>query len=225
MLSEHTLDQLRALRLDGMVRAIEDQATSTAAHELPFDDRLTMLVQSEIAWRDDRRVARLLKAAKLKVSAACIEDINWRASRGLDRGLITALAVVGLSAPSFAVGLLLLYVFAVKLGWFPVYGLGDGGFAEALPHLLLPAITLAVGLFAAVIQVSRASLLEQVESDYTLFAQSRGVPRGTITRWQLRNAALPIRSTPSRLLTSISAFTVRPGSRVPSLLSTVTTTG
>ena len=55
MLSEHTLDQLRALRLDGMVRAIEDQATSTAAHELPFDDRLTMLVQSEIAWRDDRR--------------------------------------------------------------------------------------------------------------------------------------------------------------------------
>ena len=92
MLSEHTLDQLRALRLDGMVRAIEDQATSTAAHELPFDDRLTLLVQREIAWRDDRRVARLLKAAKLKVSAACIEDINWRASRGLDRGVITALA-------------------------------------------------------------------------------------------------------------------------------------
>jgi hypothetical protein len=44
MLSEHTLDQLRALRLDGMVRAIEDQASSTAAQELPFDDRLTMLV-------------------------------------------------------------------------------------------------------------------------------------------------------------------------------------
>ena len=91
MLSEHTLNQLRALRLDGMVRAIEDQASSTAAQELPFDDRLTMLVQSEVAWRDDRRVARLLKAAKLKVSAACIEDINWRTSRGLDRGLITAL--------------------------------------------------------------------------------------------------------------------------------------
>lgn len=92
MLSEHTLAQLRALRLDGMIRAIEEQTTSTAAHELPFDDRLTMLVQSEIAWRDDRRVARLLKAAKLKVSTACIEEINWRASRGLDRGLITALA-------------------------------------------------------------------------------------------------------------------------------------
>ena len=92
MLNEHTLDQLRSLRLDGMLRAIEDQAASSAAAELSFDDRLTLLVQREITWRDDRRVARLLKAAKLKVSAACIEDINWRASRSLDRGLIATLA-------------------------------------------------------------------------------------------------------------------------------------
>ena len=92
MLNEHTLDQRRSLRLDGMLRAIEDQAASTAAAELGFDDRLTLLVQREIAWRDDRRVARLLKAAKLKVSAACVEDINWRASRSLDRSLIAALA-------------------------------------------------------------------------------------------------------------------------------------
>ena len=57
-------------------------------------------MQREIAWRDDRRVARLLKAARLKVASACIEDINWRASRGLDRGLIATLAIVmlGLAA-------------------------------------------------------------------------------------------------------------------------------
>ena len=92
MLNEHTLNQLRSLRLDGMVRAIEAQATSTAATALGFDERLTLLVQHEIAWRDDKRVARLLKAAKLKVSAACIEDIDWRASRSLDRSLVAALA-------------------------------------------------------------------------------------------------------------------------------------
>ncbi len=92
MLNEHTLDQLRSLRLDGMVRAIEEQATSTAASALGFDDRFTLLVQREIAWRDDRRVTRLLKAAKLKVSSACVEDINWRASRSLDRSLVAALA-------------------------------------------------------------------------------------------------------------------------------------
>ena len=51
-----------------------------------------MLVQREIDWRDGKRLNRLLKAARLKVSSACIEDINWRASRGLDRGVVTQLA-------------------------------------------------------------------------------------------------------------------------------------
>ena len=49
MLNEHTLDQLKSLRLDGMVRAIEEQATSTTADTLAFDDRLTLLVQREVA--------------------------------------------------------------------------------------------------------------------------------------------------------------------------------
>jgi DNA replication protein DnaC len=92
MLTEHTLTQLRSLRLDGMVHAIEEQATSTATTALEFDARLTLLVQSEIAWRDNRRVERLLKAAKLKVNSACVEDINWRASRSLDRSLVATLA-------------------------------------------------------------------------------------------------------------------------------------
>jgi len=92
LLTEHTLDQLRGLRLDGMVHAIADQATSAAASELGFDERLAMLVQREIDWRDNKRLGRLLKAAKLKVGSACIEDIDWRGSRGLDRGLITQLA-------------------------------------------------------------------------------------------------------------------------------------
>ena len=91
MLNEHTLNQLRGLRLDGMVRAIEEQTTSTAAAALGFDERLSLLVQREVAWRDGRRVERLLTAAKLKVSAACVEDINWRASRSLDRSLVAAL--------------------------------------------------------------------------------------------------------------------------------------
>ena len=92
MLNEHTLDQLRGLRLDGMVHALSDQASSAAAAQLAFDERLAMLVQREIDWRDGKRLARLLKAAKLKVGSACIEDIDWRGSRGLDRSLVTALA-------------------------------------------------------------------------------------------------------------------------------------
>ncbi len=92
MLNEQTLTQLRSLRLDGMVAALTDQAIGSAAADLGFDDRVAMLVQREIDWRDDKRVARLLKAARLKVSGACIENIKWRASRNLDRNLITSLA-------------------------------------------------------------------------------------------------------------------------------------
>lgn len=92
MLNEQTLTQLKSLRLDGMVAALSDHATSSAAAELRFEDRLAMLVQREIDWRDGKRLTRLLKAAKLKVSSACIEDIQWRASRNMDRHLITALA-------------------------------------------------------------------------------------------------------------------------------------
>ena len=92
MLNEQTLTQLRALRLDGMVAALADYASSSAATALRFEERLALLVQREIDWRDDKRLVRLLKAARLKVSGACIEDINWRASRGLDRHLITELA-------------------------------------------------------------------------------------------------------------------------------------
>ena len=92
MLNQHTLDQLRGLRLDGLVAALQDPATSRAAAELDFDARLALLVQREVDWRDGKRLARLLKAAHLKVSGACMEDIDWRASRGLNRALMADLA-------------------------------------------------------------------------------------------------------------------------------------
>lgn len=92
MLHQHTLDQLRSLRLDGMIAALNDMATQAAAEALHFEQRLALLVQRELDWRDGKRVTRLLKNAKLKVSSACVEDIDWRTGRGLDRHLITALA-------------------------------------------------------------------------------------------------------------------------------------
>lgn len=92
MLNEHTLQQLRALRLDGMAAALSDAATQMASSELPFEQRLALLVQREVDWRDSKRLERLIKAARLKVSTACLEDIDWRASRSLSRELVTSLA-------------------------------------------------------------------------------------------------------------------------------------
>ena len=129
-------------------------------------------------------VLTVLVAVPLGIAAA------WRAGGAIDRGVTTG-AIVGVGAPSYAVGLLLLYVFGVKLNIFPIYGSGDGGL-ERLWHLSLPAVTLAIGLGALVFKLTRTAVLAELDQDYVAFAQSRGLSRHQIRSMVLRNAMLPI---------------------------------
>ena len=76
MLMEQTLNTLKALRLPGMATAFEEQQTNAAVASLPFDDRFSLLVDREQTWRENRRLTRLLREAKLKSSQACVEDID-----------------------------------------------------------------------------------------------------------------------------------------------------
>ncbi len=92
MLIQHTMSQLKSLKLDGMTRALEEQQIMPACQELTFEDRLSLLVEREITWRDNRRLARLLRQAKLKQAQACMEDIDYRGSRNLDKRLMVTLA-------------------------------------------------------------------------------------------------------------------------------------
>ncbi len=92
MLMQQTLTQLKSLKLDGMARAFEEQAALTASTSLSFEERFGMVVERELAWRDTRRLERLLKSAKLKNPQACIEDIEYRQSRGIDKSVVAALA-------------------------------------------------------------------------------------------------------------------------------------
>jgi len=91
VLTQHTLTQLKALKLDGMARAFDEQLTQPAAASLAFEERFGMLVDREIAHRDGKRLTRLLKSAKLKDSRACLEDIDYRSGRGLDKHLFASL--------------------------------------------------------------------------------------------------------------------------------------
>ena len=91
MLTQHTLTRLRNLKLDGMARAFEDQLTQPANHSLAFEERFGLLVDRETAWRDTRRLERLLKQAHLKFPGACLEDLDTGAVRGLDARLIASL--------------------------------------------------------------------------------------------------------------------------------------
>lgn len=92
MLTHPTLEQLRALKLDGMACALEEQRALPACHDLAFEDRLGLLVDRERSWRDSRRLERLLRQAKLKHLDACLEDVSYSNGRGLDRRLIANLS-------------------------------------------------------------------------------------------------------------------------------------
>jgi DNA replication protein DnaC len=91
MLITPTVDKLHALSLSGMARALTEQLESADYHALSFEDRLGLLVDREAQDRANRRLERNLKAAKLR-AAACVEDIDFRHPRGLDRSVILGLA-------------------------------------------------------------------------------------------------------------------------------------
>jgi peptide/nickel transport system permease protein len=129
-----------------------------------------------------------------------------RAGGGLDRTIV-GLSVVGVSAPGFAVGLVLLYVFAVMLGWFPAYGVGGSG-VDRLWHLTLPAIALALGLGAMVVKITRTAVLREVSEDYVAFARSRGLRQTAVARLYLANAAIPIITSAGLLLAFLFGGTV-----------------
>jgi DNA replication protein DnaC len=92
MLTEPTLDRLRALRLGAMADAYRTQLQDPAIGALSFDERVGMLVDAEHLSRDNRKLTRRLKEAKLRIPNACLEDLDFAPRRELDRALIRQLA-------------------------------------------------------------------------------------------------------------------------------------
>ncbi|CAD0330438.1 IS21-like element helper ATPase IstB [Xanthomonas hortorum pv. cynarae] len=91
---EHTIDQLRTLKLTGMVAGVEHQLAQSSYGALGFDQRLGHLVDAEVSQRDSKRFTRLIRNAKLKVYAEP-EAIDYRVGRGLDRSVIADLLTCG----------------------------------------------------------------------------------------------------------------------------------
>jgi DNA replication protein DnaC len=91
MLHQPTLDKLQALKLTGMLRAYQEQEALSESQALSFEERLGLLVDRELTERDNRRLATRLRFARLR-QEACLEDIDFRAPRGLDKSLLLSLA-------------------------------------------------------------------------------------------------------------------------------------
>jgi peptide/nickel transport system permease protein len=117
-----------------------------------------------------------------------------RAGSWLDRGVM-GFSVLGFSAPVFVVGYVLIYVFCVTLGWFPVQGYqriedGIGGF---LYRLVLPSITLSIVYIALLARITRTSVMEILNEDHVRTARAKGLSGfQVVVRHALRNAAVPI---------------------------------
>jgi peptide/nickel transport system permease protein len=134
----------------------------------------------------------LLLAVSLAVPLGVLAA--WRRGSWLDRGVM-GLSVLGFSVPVFVIGYLLIYLFAIQLGWLPVQGYqrigeGFGGFIE---RLVLPSVTLAVIFVALIARITRASVLEVLNADHVRTARAKGLgDLAVMSRHVLRNAAVPI---------------------------------
>ena len=111
---------------------------------------------------------------------------------GIVDTLAMVVAVSGLSIAKFWLGLVLMYLFALKLGWLPSFGYGDGG----LKYLILPAVTLGVSPMALFARTTRAAVLEIMTADFVRTARSKGMSETRVVKWHvMRNALVLILTT------------------------------
>ena len=117
-----------------------------------------------------------------------------RRNSGIDVGA-TTFALLGVSMPNFLIGLLLIFVFAIKLGWLPTSGYASV-FDEpvrGLKFLILPALTIGMAMAAVITRMTRSSLLESLDQDYVRTARSKGLlERRVVIGHALRNAMIPV---------------------------------
>ena len=154
----------------------------------------------------------LLLGIPAGVHAALRRD-RWSAQ------LTMAGSLLGVSVPTFLVGIVLIYVFSVQLGWLPSFGRGEvvafGAWtsglvtADGLRHLVLPAVTLAAFQLALIVRLVRAEMLDVLRADYIRFARARGLSERAIHyRHALRNALMPVITVTGLQLGSLIAFSI-----------------
>ena len=139
--------------------------------------------------------------------------------RHLMSRVFMTLSLLGVSLPTFLIGILLILVFAVWLGWLPSFGRGQvvqlGSWSTGLLtrdgwlHLLLPALTLAIFQLTLIMRLVRAEMLEVLRTDFIKFARARGLPERTIHYGHaLRNTLVPVITITGLQLGSLIAFAI-----------------
>ena len=185
-----------------------------------------------VSYRQGRPVADIIvERAPATLELAFVSAL-FAITFGISLGVYTAIrrdgwlsnivmtsSLVGVSLPTFLIGILLIYVFAVQLGWLPSFGRGETvkigwwstGFltASGLKALVLPSITLGLYQMTLIMRLVRSEMLEVLRSDYVKFARARGLTQRTIYfRQALKNTLVPVITITGLQLGSIIAFAI-----------------
>jgi peptide/nickel transport system permease protein len=170
------------------------------------------------------RLPATLELAGVAAVLALVVGLPLGVIAALKRGTalaqaLMAFSLLGVSLPTFLIGILLILVFSVGLGWLPSFGRGDvvriGAWStglltlDGLRHLVLPAVTLAVFQLALIQRLVRAEMLEVLRTDYIRFARARGLSQRAVHfRHALKNTLVPVITVTGLQLGSLIAFAI-----------------
>lgn len=131
-----------------------------------------------------------------------------RRGGALDRTLV-GLALFLSGSPPFVLAITALFVLGFELNWFPLFGIGNGELWDTFRHLALPALVVAIGPLAFITKITRASMIDQLDQDYVMFARARGIPfRQVVLGHALRNALVPVLTAAGLLFVGLLTGTV-----------------
>jgi ABC-type dipeptide/oligopeptide/nickel transport system permease component len=191
--AEATEDQIQLMRRQwGLDQPLPVQYVYWISHALQGDWGRSTVSRVPASEEIANRLPATLRLAALSIVIATAFGIGFgllaavRHNSWLDR-VSMVVALLGICTPSFWLGLMLILVFSVWLGWLPSFGQGG------LDHLVLPSLTLGAAAAALIARVTRSSLLEVLGADYLKTARAKGLTEQlVITRHALKNAFIPV---------------------------------
>ena len=220
-----TPEQIRELRADlGLDKSFVVQFWNFLANAVRGEFGLSLRQGAKVSRLIAERLPATLELAGIAALLALLLGIPMGVYAALKRGtflsqLFMTVSLLGVSLPTFLVGILLILLFAVGLGWFPSFGRGDvvqvGWWSSGLltpkgwHHIVLPAVTLAVFQLTLIMRLVRAEMLEVLRTDYVKFARARGLSNRAIHFGHaLKNTLVPVIAITGLQLGSLIAFAI-----------------
>lgn len=222
---EATAEQRAALRAElGLDQSVATQFVCFVGNAVRGDFGISLRQGRPVSALIAERLPATLELAGVAAVLALLLGVPMGVVAALKRGsawsqLLMTVSLLGVSLPTFLIGILLILVFSVGLNWLPSFGRGEvvmlGPWSSGLltvdgwRHMVLPASTLAVFQLALIMRLVRAEMLEVLRTDYVKFARARGLSDHAVHfRHALRNTLVPVITVTGLQLGSLIAFAI-----------------